>query len=143
MAEILIKAVSAVHADPVKDRAGCHKKGDPIIIRPDGWSWGSKETLPDFVIIKVPGLDPATIASYMDSWRMAVSFAIITQTLPTDAFRIEITATSFNSSSGEGKITRSQVETFINSWGGSVAVVGDNSVRFDIAILNSLKSASF
>ena len=38
MCEILIKVKTYTHADPVKDRAGVHKKGDIIAIKPDGWS---------------------------------------------------------------------------------------------------------
>jgi hypothetical protein len=29
--------------------------GDVIVVRPDGWKWGSCECLPDFVVVKVKG----------------------------------------------------------------------------------------
>lgn len=32
------------------------KVGDIVVVRPDGWSWGKRECLPDFLIVKVPGL---------------------------------------------------------------------------------------
>jgi len=63
MAEALIKASDAVHPDPVKDRRGSHKRGDIILVRPDGWAWGSGELNPAvFTIISVPDswLDGAT-----------------------------------------------------------------------------------
>ena len=57
MAEFLIKARSASHPDPDKDTRGSYKRGDIVVVMPDGHEWGTKETLPDFVVVKVPGLD--------------------------------------------------------------------------------------
>ena len=56
MAEILIKAMDAINSDPVKNLAGCYKKGDIVVIMPDNWTWGKEETLPKFVILKIPGV---------------------------------------------------------------------------------------
>lgn len=68
MCEILVKAVDATHRDPIKDTRGCYKRGDVVIVKPDGWEWGTEEVLPPaqggkFFIVKVPGVDPATLAS--------------------------------------------------------------------------------
>lgn len=57
MAELLVKAVSATHPDPIKDAQGCYKRGDIVDVRPDGFEWGKSEGLPNFVVIKVPGVD--------------------------------------------------------------------------------------
>jgi len=62
MAELLIKAVDATHADPAKDAHGCYKRGHVVDVRPDGFPWGAEEH-PDtashrrFVLVKVPGVD--------------------------------------------------------------------------------------
>ena len=65
MAELLIKAQSANHADATKDRRGCYKRGMPVCIMPDGWSWGTEETLPKFVIIKIPLITVAQVQKYI------------------------------------------------------------------------------
>ncbi len=57
MAEFLVKAISATHSDPEKDKQGCYKRGDVVVIMPDGHEWGKEECLPKFVVVKVPGLD--------------------------------------------------------------------------------------
>ncbi len=57
MAELLIKATDAHHHDPIKDRRGCYKRGDPVIAFRDGWSWGRLETIPTFWRIRVPNVD--------------------------------------------------------------------------------------
>lgn len=44
MAEILIKAVDATHADTEKNRRGCYKRGYPVVVMPDGHQWGREET---------------------------------------------------------------------------------------------------
>ncbi len=56
MAELLIKAWSATHPDATKDRRGCYKRGDIVVVKPDGFEWGAAETLPDFVLVKIPGV---------------------------------------------------------------------------------------
>ena len=54
-----------------KDRRGNYKRGDPVVIMPDGHIWGREEGLPKFFIVKIPGLAVETakkyIAEQMDS----------------------------------------------------------------------------
>ena len=67
MAEILVKAIDAHHPDPTVDLAGCYKRGDPVVIMPDGHQWGSEEGPPTFYIVKLPGVDPADLQMYNES----------------------------------------------------------------------------
>ena len=39
-----------------RDLESGYKRGDPITVQADGHVWGAAETLPDFWIVKVPGL---------------------------------------------------------------------------------------
>lgn len=76
MAELLFKAVDAIHGDPVKDARGCYKRGDLVLVRDDGWGWGSDETKPPasggkFVVIKIAGVSAAQVAAYVQrKWSM-------------------------------------------------------------------------
>ena len=65
MAELLIKAVDATHIDPRKDLAGCYKRGDVVVVKPDGHVWGKEEGLPKFVIVKIPGVTEAQAQKYL------------------------------------------------------------------------------
>jgi hypothetical protein len=67
MAEALVKAISATHADPVKDLRGCYKAGDIVVVMPDGHVWGGSEGLPLFWIVKVPGATVAQLEGYLVS----------------------------------------------------------------------------
>jgi hypothetical protein len=67
MAEILIKAVSAVHADAEKDRRGCYKAGMPVVVMPDGHQWGTGEAPPAFVVLKLPGVTVARVNQFIES----------------------------------------------------------------------------
>lgn len=71
MAEIIVKAISVTHPDPVKDRRGCYKRGYCVAVYPDGTRWGNEERLPKFVIIKIPGVpvDNAVIQKYTQPQR--------------------------------------------------------------------------
>jgi len=69
MAEILVKAQSVSNADAVKDRRGCYKRGMPVVVMPDGHSWGLEERLPRFVVIKIPTIAVSTVQKYLDQER--------------------------------------------------------------------------
>jgi hypothetical protein len=66
MAELLIKAIDATHSDPVKDKAGCYKRGDIVVIMPDGHEWGKEERLPKFMVVKIPGMSVAEARKYIE-----------------------------------------------------------------------------
>ncbi len=51
MAELLIRLKDNTHPDAVKDRM-CYKRGDIVVVMPDGHQWGSAEGLPDFAVIR-------------------------------------------------------------------------------------------
>lgn len=68
MAEILVKAQSITHSDPVKDRRGCYKRGMPVAVMPDGHPWGSEERVPKFVVMKIPLIPVSTVEKYIASW---------------------------------------------------------------------------
>jgi len=83
MAELLVKAISASHMDPLKDLT-CYKAGDPVVVQPDGHVWGAEEGLPRFWIIKVPSVTVAQALAYLERspdrtdrlrrlWRLNVS----------------------------------------------------------------------
>lgn len=74
MAELLIKAVDATHDDPEKDQRGCYKRGDIVVVRPDGWGWGTQEVIPPasgglFVVVKITDVTPAQIRRWVkNNW---------------------------------------------------------------------------
>lgn len=71
MAEILIKAVSATSSDPEKDQRGCYKRGMPVVVMPDGHAWGRKEGLPNFVLLKLPGVSVERVRRFIEPDREA------------------------------------------------------------------------
>jgi len=73
MAQILVKAIDATHADPVKDRRGCYKRGMPVVVMPDSHTWGREEGLPTFVIIKIPGVSVEKVRKYIEPQREDVA----------------------------------------------------------------------
>jgi len=66
MAELLVKAqepwnndidTSKMRKNELTQFNARSRKGDIIVIRPDGWKWGREECLPRFIVVKAPGLD--------------------------------------------------------------------------------------
>lgn len=76
MAELLIKAISAVHHDPAQDQRYSYKRGDVVAIKPDGHVWGTLETLPAFCTVSVPGVPVSDLAYLRNQERDSVQEAI-------------------------------------------------------------------
>jgi len=74
MAELLVKAIDAVCTDPgkspaelaAKDARGCYKRGDVVVVMPDGHAWGAMEGPPKFWVVKVPGLSVEAAQAYLE-----------------------------------------------------------------------------
>jgi hypothetical protein len=65
MAELLVRVVSKVNADPYLD-VKCTKRGDVIAVCDDGWAWGPAElTNPDWRILKVPNLTVTDVQGFL------------------------------------------------------------------------------
>jgi hypothetical protein len=70
MAEILLMAINKTHSNPTKDMAGCYKRGDPVMVRDDGYLWSVEESKAPinggvFVIIKIPGVLRSKVEKYV------------------------------------------------------------------------------
>lgn len=65
MAEFLIAA---------QDLPSGYKKGDPVTVQDDGWSWGTAEGLPQFWQIAVSGLPVSLVRQYVNTalWEPAI-----------------------------------------------------------------------
>lgn len=79
MAELLIKATDAFNADPIKDKAGCYKRGDVVVVMNDGWPWGKSEGPPKFVIVKIPGMTVEEAQKYIESEKDAPDSEVLTR----------------------------------------------------------------
>jgi hypothetical protein len=66
MSEILIKAFDNTHSDPIKDQRGCYKKGMPVVVMEDGHIWGSSEGLPNFYVLKLPGISVDRVRHFIN-----------------------------------------------------------------------------
>ena len=65
MAELLVRVVDKVNADPYLN-AKCTKRGDVIVVQPDGWPWGKDEQKnPAWRIVKVPGLSVIDASAFL------------------------------------------------------------------------------
>lgn len=143
MAELLIKAIDATHSAPAKDARGCYKRGDPVVVMPDGHAWGTREALPKFVLLKVPGVTVAQAQQYIAPWTRTYTFNVVSSNLPADTHTMTIAVSAGVAAGGAGGIAREQVEAFLNNWNATVNSVAANSVNFTSGILNAIRSAGF
>lgn len=57
MAEILVRALASINSS-------ASEVGDIIVVREDGSVWGKAEGLPEYLIIKLPGISVDTIKKF-------------------------------------------------------------------------------
>lgn len=64
MAELLVKAIDGTNPDPAGD-ALCYKSGDIVVVAADGHLWGRRECLPDFLVVRIPGVSVEEAGQYL------------------------------------------------------------------------------
>ena len=79
MAELLVRAkghwrdsttqkeIDAMTPEQLKDFNSRSQFGDIIVVREDGWVWGNEECLPNFIVVKLPGLSVEESKIYEES----------------------------------------------------------------------------
>jgi len=67
MAELLIKAKEPWNNEDVQAPSNRTRLGDIIVVKPDGWVWGKEEKLPNYVVIKLPGISIEIVKQYEES----------------------------------------------------------------------------
>ena len=116
-------------------------KGDCIEVRASSTPFTGKE--PDhFVMVDVPSIPMSAYDHYNERWERLIDYEVVNQDIALDGFRIKLFSPVVNPS-GLGKITKDEVENFIQGWGGSVFSFADNEVIFDILISDAIESQSF
>ena len=91
MAELLIRTVDTVHAD-FYTNCGATKRGDVIVVCPDGWSWGTTERMSgEWRLLIVPDMTMAEAESFLGPER-SVDPAHPSRTLQPRSFRINLDA---------------------------------------------------
>ncbi len=119
---------------------GNHTKGDIIEIRASGSPFGGKEP-ESFFLVEVPEIPMDDFLDYTKSWERLIDFEVVAQDLSIDGFRLKLFSSLINGA--QGIITKDEVESFIQSWNGTVFSWGNNEVVFDIKIYDALVSQSF
>jgi len=140
---MLIKAISHVHADPLKDEQGTYKRGFPVEVFEDGQGWSPREPLPKFVVVQLPGTPTSVVQLYTRPWTRTLSLTVDSSDLGTDTHTVTVTADTGVSVSGLGALTKAQVEGFLNRWNATVTGFSTNAVTFDVAILDAIQSEAF
>lgn len=134
--EMLVKAISATHPDPEKDRRGTHKKGDICVIMPDNHPWGAKEGLPSFVIVKCPQVTVEQVQDRLAPWVADIQFEVLNSNLAIDGHRIRMTNAN-SGSAGEANVTLAQVQNFLDEWNAVFVSASPGEVTFDVSIASA------
>ena len=117
MAELLVKAVDATHGDPAKDARGCYKRGDPVVVMPDGHTWGALEGLPKFWVVKVPGATVAQLEQYVEALTDAQGATVRRRAWFGDTTKLSGAVRNQLTNTGTITVTLTQVQNFLTKKG--------------------------
>jgi len=138
MCELLVKAQDSTAAES----AGKWRAGRIVAVMPDGHEWGDKEGLPDFYLIKVPGVTVDAAKAYLAEWNHDPAFELTASQVSTDSYRYKMTSSAV-AAGGKGTITLSQVRNFFENWGASIFASTSDSVTFEFTVFDLATSNKF
>ena len=72
MARLLVKAVDYTCSDPETDKKAAYKRGDVVVVMPDGHVWGNAEGLPKFERVDLPGVSVEEVRHLANSEAQAL-----------------------------------------------------------------------
>lgn len=66
MAELLVRVRDKVNVTDFYADCKCTKRGDVIVVCPDGWPWGDQElTRPEYRLVRLQGVGVAAVTPYL------------------------------------------------------------------------------
>lgn len=129
-----------------KIREGRKQKGVFVECYEDGICTELPSPNSHHVILKVPGMSFEDGNVYCQQWRNVIDYEVIGRNVPLDGYRIRVWSTKTSVSDqgvNSGRITRAQVENYLNKWNGAVFSEATNGVIFDIKIYDMAISEGF
>lgn len=142
--QLLIRAIDNSHADPEKDRRGCYKKGYPVVVFPLTHTWGAEEGLPGFVILRCEDetITPERVQNWLDQWKDDFDYEVLSANAVQGKYTVRVFEKNV-STSGANALTQEKVESWLLKWGCDNISVSANSVQFDFALWDAVRSFGF
>lgn len=140
-AYVLFRMISA-NTDP--DSQTQFQAGWPIAVRKQN-QYGGKQVLPMFGQLVITDATVQQIEdAYMIPWNKQIDWEFNSHDYPTDTHSLKIyIKPEFVSASGLNRLTRAQVEQWLNRWGATVDSVSQGEVNFTANVRNAIWSEGF
>ena len=142
MAEFLVRAKDNAHADPDKDRAGSYKVGDLVVAMRDGHEWGRREGVPNFVIVKVPGLSLGAARGRVGSWWYDYDIETVQRSVAQDSWRFKVTNLE-RRADGAGTPKVENIRYSFERWGATLVRLDGDGVVLDWRVETGAASKGF
>lgn len=116
------------------DGSGWRKQGYIIYERNSPFQWGSKEGLPNFIIVTITGdLTVAQARAYREQWQTTFAWDVQSHTSATDSYNVLVHATPINAS-GEGQLTWAKISNALSTMNIDFVSEDGNGVIVDYTI---------
>jgi len=145
--KLLIKMMDNELNDVSKSTVACYKRGDVVLVTTIDDEIGSGIGLPGFGVVTISDATKeeviAGIARIAKSWTVDLDWTIDGHDVASDKYNATLFSESAHTSSDDGALTLSIVDTFLSKWNVSIDSNTSNSVVVHFYLSNnSYKSAS-
>ena len=128
--------------------AGQWRKGEVVGAMPGDHQWGNMEGPPDFVRVDVTDGELADVAALNAQWTQDLDWDVVQSNQAQDRHRLLIWATNRRARDGLGDPGVTQLQEFLESWGGTNIAAGSREdgsqgVRADMAVFAAATSPGF
>jgi len=118
------------------------RKGAVVTVKPEWWTWGGLETLPDFIKVTVTGMGMREAKTFQGSHQRRVTLVTENSDFVNDVFTMRAES-NLVGSSGQGGITQAQVQSVLDKWNLTFIDAANDAVRFTATIEQVLQSEGF
>jgi len=140
--EILVLAENRIGHTSEIDLKSTYKKGYPVNVMRDGQPWGTRETLPTFVIIKCPQITVAQGKQYESIWMKQIDYEVIESNQNNGTYQIRVFGLNV-SSTAQNILEKAQIENYLIKWKCTVDGFASNEVTFTLSLWEACKSDAF
>jgi len=128
--------------DPEVYARDYNHKGDIIAVQPNGWVYGTAESLPNFVVINVSGIRHKRTRKYREAWRRRFDCSHARIAAESDTVRVNLDTTTPVGVDGRGGFKPAEFDGTLASWGMSPVYI-PSKVSADVGVFTILQSQGF
>ena len=106
-------------------------KGYPVVVKESPAVWGSKEGLPNFIVLKITDTPASVVEHFLSDWKIKYTHTIVNQNSSGYRIRVEVDPLYISASDVGANQIKTEMQDWVTNWGGSIVNFTSTSMTFD------------